>query len=692
MFERLDREGFWLSLWLGVSALVVTIWPEQTASLSMCFTAILLVAYSAGKRLVPASSQMVGMMITVGSILGLQSILLTVAYYVSIPLGPRLLSWATLVACAIVAAIASLRQDTDTASPAPHVSKTSWLVGIIGVGIASVLASFVIRNALAHATEAAIRSPWPYLHPMIPFCLGLLFILPIILSAFTNRHRFLAPITFAAVLTTSLIATLVYTHGFGFDGFLHRESARLLAEQGVLQPKPYYYIGQYVLTVWTSQALDTPIATVDRFLLSGLILFFIAAFVAHRRQRLFAQDALLLLFIPLSWLAATTPQSLAYLFGLMAILLHPRQTDETHSLLPAWIFAIWSLATHPLAGLPFAAVVAGMTLIHKKPLVWRSWMSWILAALAAFAVPAAFFVFSAIGKQAIIWDFSKLFDLTSIATIANTLFTSRVNASLWPDWVDLIELTLPFVAIIFAILGSRNKEHPEEQKHLSLLTVAGIMLFISGHLMRTVGEFSFLIAYERGNYAERLFAIGLFLLALPAAKGLYLILKKQRPALLQGSLLVFLLLWQSAHVYAAYPRHDAGAISHGWSVSGADKEAVIWIDRDASGTDYTVLANQSMSAAAVESLGFKRYSGEVFFYPIPTGGELYQLFLRASAINPSRDIIKEAGDLSESKRVYVAIHRYWWDAERVRGQLAELADSTHVIKDGEVMIYRFDLE
>jgi hypothetical protein len=692
MLERLDREGFWLSLWLGASALMVTLWPDQAASLSMCFTSILLVAYSAGKRLLPASSQTVGMMVTAGSVLGMQSLLLTVCYYASIPLGHRLLSWATLVACGIVAMIASLRQDIDTAAPAPRVSQKSWFVGMAGVGVTTIIASFVLRNALAHATEAAIRSPWPYLHPLIPLCIGILFLLPVILSAFTNRHRFLAPIAFTAVLVTSLLASLVYQQGFGFDGFLHRESAQLLFEQGILEPKPYYYIGQYVLTVWAAQTFDLPVHTIDRYLLSALVLFFIAAFVAHRRQRLFAQDALLFLFIPLSWLAATTPQSLAYLFGLAAVLLHPRHTEETHSYLPAWIFAFWSLATHPLAGLPFAAVVAGMTIIHKKPHLWRSWMSWFLGALAAFAVPAAFFVFSAIGKQAIIWDFAKLLDVSALLDMIKGLFGTRVNASLWPDWVDLVAFVLPLTTFVLAIFGSRDKEQPEEQKHLLLLTASGIMLFVAGYLMRTVGEFSFLIAYERGNYADRLFAISLFLLALPAAKGLSICIKKPRPALLQGALLSLLILWQSAHVYAAFPRHDAGAISHGWSVGAADKEAVLWIDRDANGLDYTVLANQSMSAAAVESLGFKRYADDVFFYPIPTGGELYQLFLRASAANPSIDLIKEAGQLSKAKRVYVAIHRYWWDAERVRGQLKDLADNEETMKDGEITIYRFDLE
>lgn len=692
MLERFDREGFWLSLWLAASAIAVALWPDQAASLSMCFIGVILVAYSAGKRLLPAASQWIGMFAVFGTVIGVQSLLLTVGYYLSIPLEHRVLSWATVLACGITAYAASFKQDTDTAAPIATITTKSRIAGLIGIATAGVLTSFVFRNAFLHATDASIRSPWPYLHPIVPLCLGILFLMPFIISAFTNRHRFLAPMAYMAVILTCLITPLVYTHGFGFDGFLHRESERLLYVQGTLQPKPLYYIGQYVLTVWIAHMFELPIGGIDRYLLASLASLFVAAFAAHRGKRLLARDFLVFAFIPLSWLITTTPQSLAYLFGFMALLLHPRNEEETQSMYLSWVFALWSLATHPLAGLPFAIVVIGMGLIHRYPTHWRRWMAWLFGSASAFAVPMAFFVFSLIGKQAISWDFGKLLDTSAMIELAKTFFNTSANASLWPDWVDLVELLVPVAAFAFAFIGIRDQAQREEQRHLILLAIAGSLLYLSGYLMRIVGEFSFLIAYERTNYADRLFTIGLLLLALPAAKGLYQSLKKPRPALLQGALMVLLTFWLSAHVYAAFPRQDAGEISHGWSVGQADTEAVTWIDHDAASVDYAVLANQSMSAAAVEALGFKRYAGDVFFYPIPTGGELYQLFLRVSAANPSLDQIKEAGKLAKAKRVYVAIHRYWWDAERVREQLKTLANNEHVVNNGEITVYRFDLE
>ena len=126
-------------------------------------------------------------------------------------------------------------------------------------------------------------------------------------------------------------------------------------------------------------------------------------------------------------------------------------------------------------------------------------------------------------------------------------------------------------------------------------------------------------------------------------------------------------------------------------------EAVRWIDSDAQGAAYTVLANQSVSAAAVRELGFKRYhpstgSGQaLFYYPIPTGGELYQYFLEAVGREQTLEPIREAGQRTAASVVYVVVNDYWWDAERVAEELSTLADKETTTSDGRVRIFRFNL-
>ena len=143
----------------------------------------------------------------------------------------------------------------------------------------------------------------------------------------------------------------------------------------------------------------------------------------------------------------------------------------------------------------------------------------------------------------------------------------------------------------------------------------------------------------------------------------------------------------TALAYNALPRHDALLIGHGWSVSASDIEAVRFIHNDAGSIPYVVLANQSVSAAAVSELGFKRYAGDIFFYPIPTGGPLYTIFLDIANAKRIQDNVQDAAKLAEAKIVYVVIDDYWWNAESVNDALSIEASDQWTI--GSVKIFKF---
>jgi hypothetical protein len=218
------------------------------------------------------------------------------------------------------------------------------------------------------------------------------------------------------------------------------------------------------------------------------------------------------------------------------------------------------------------------------------------------------------------------------------------------------------------------------------------LLALSGLVLRAAGEFAFLIDYERGNYADRLFILAGLILLLPALAGLAAWVERglRGRATAMATILLFLAAWQAAAVYDALPRHDAAAISRGWSVGRADQEAVRWIERDAAGQTYTVLADQAVSAAAVEAFSFKRYAGEVFYYPIPTGGPLYQLFLIAASGTSTRATVKQAAQLGQSNLVYVVLNDYWWNFDQVNEELTAQADKSQIIEDGKAIIFRFN--
>ena len=143
-----------------------------------------------------------------------------------------------------------------------------------------------------------------------------------------------------------------------------------------------------------------------------------------------------------------------------------------------------------------------------------------------------------------------------------------------------------------------------------------------------------------------------------------------------------------SQIYLAYPRRDNYDTSRGFNTGAADFLAVEYIEKNAP-TDYIVLANQQVSAAAVLQYGFKRYYGDVFYYPIPTGGELYQFFLQMNE-RPSREIVEEAMRLTDVNTAYYVVNDYWWQSERLIETAKLEADDWIALDSGKVHVFRYN--
>ena len=146
----------------------------------------------------------------------------------------------------------------------------------------------------------------------------------------------------------------------------------------------------------------------------------------------------------------------------------------------------------------------------------------------------------------------------------------------------------------------------------------------------------------------------------------------------------------------AYPRDDAYERGHGLNVSQSDINAVYAIDREADGRPYAVLANQSVSAAAIRQLGFEHYYGEMFFYPIPTGGELYQFFLEIN-LKPDKKIAQDAlnliaercPDCEQPQILFYVVNDYWWQAERLVETGKSTADDWFSLDRGRIHVFKY---
>ncbi len=552
---------------------------------------------------------------------------------------------------------------------------------------------FIMRRAGQAATIESISTPWPLLPEHTLIIMALIWLALIVIVAFA-RCSIAATLTSAfAIFSLTSIPPLIYKIGYGFDGFLHIASEKILLASGTLSPKPFYYIGQYVFTTWFSRLADLPVATIDRWLvpisaaiLLPMTILLLGGYGRHQSPTRF----LILGLLPLSAFISTTPQNLAYLLGLCALFLSFDRARHNINPMAPIILSLWAIAIHPLAGLPLF-LVSGALILSSYERKTNQILAWICVCSAGISVPAMFYILGLHGNIALVWNLKMIFSATAwINWLKEFIPWIGNHAVIWPAWTNLTSKILPlalFAAALFSLKSSSSR------RMSYLLIAAAFILMISSAILQNIGEFTFLIDYERGNYAGRLNALAVFCLLPAAMLGLmnfwqYL---KRAPKILSISIAIFFLSSTAALSYNSLPRHDALVAGRGWSTSYHDFEAVKLIDADAENRAYTVLANQSVSAAAVAQLGFKRYAQDIFFYPIPTGGALYQNFLDISYNEPSMDIIKDTAQLGQSHLVYVVINDYWWRAEALSPALEKIANQTWNIGDGKVKIYKFDL-
>jgi len=668
------------------------------------FFSILYPSYLIGRRTIPGASWFAS--VGFGSLLylGIQSIVQTVWFYAGGKLDAPSDMWTMGLAIFVCLVLTAIIPTPDAEKKIrPETGNKSVFYAIVLAAISSAAAYFVVHAAWSEGITHSIRTPWPLMPHGTLLALALTW-LSVLLSAWlVARPAFSALLAAIAVFSTTSIASLIYRIGFGFDGFLHVASEKIIMNTATLSPKPLYYMGQYVFTTWLSRFTNLPIDHIDRWLVpvATAIFFSVCIYFAFARHgRITSLAALLLL--PLGAFVATTPQSFAYVLGLSAIFLALDQDANRVGFIAPLILGTWSVAAHPLAGVPFILMAIAILLARSGNLPRTKMILGALAAIfviaSAVSVPAMFIILSKGGNTLINWQPQAIFSLQPWMDFLGRFSPYLSNHYVfWPAWSTLAEQALPLVLLLATIITFFQKNL--RRTPFALALTAAILFLIVGALLKSTGEFAFLIDYERGNYADRLNAMAVMLLFAAALPGIATLLEKSKNAgLLRGTASIALLLsFSAALAYTSLPRHDAMVVGRGWSTSASDIEAVRAIQSDADKRPYTVLANQSVSAAAVSQFGFQRYAGDVFYYPIPTGGPLYQIFLDMTYKDATRAAAQEAGRLGDSGLVYVVIDDYWWRAEITNETLSAIADEEMEFGDASkglgnsVKVYKFDL-
>lgn len=560
-----------------------------------------------------------------------------------------------------------------------------------------VISFFLLRTA---ATETSLRSPWEVVPPIIflIFALGTLLTCSLLIR---GKKRWLSiPLSIVMLLVFFSVALLVYPLGYGFDSFIHQATENHIATFGTITPKPFYYIGQYALVLFFHYTFLLPIVEIDKFLLPVLaaimlpLAWLIAAAHIFQNKQKAVQSLIGLFLLPLSSFIVTTPQNLGNLWFVIIILLSTIQLLERKRTVfwPLGLGAVATVLIHPIAGLPILFFIILLLTnpqnnYQKFPRLARIFF-WFTASVGCLIVPFSFVINSWKNNQAWNLNFSALWPSNLFANLPINLFLENRFSSLFDliylfGWNQLILLGL--LAIIGLVLSKKAG------KNLKIFFLFAFILGSNYLLTKTALNFDFLIDYERGNYADRLIPLIIFTLGplIIFSFGIFLEKVNIQPFSLRLTSLLILTVFIVTNFYLSYPRNDAYETSHGYSLGQADLSAVLDIERDAADAPYVALANQTIAAAAVKEFGFSRYWGEQYFYPIPTGGTLYRLFLEMNK-NPTKETAIAAMDLVGVDKIYYLVSDYWWQAERLRETAKTNADDWWSVENGKVMIFEYN--
>ena len=590
---------------------------------------------------------------------------------------------------------------------------------LIAVALILLFLGILFQIVQSHPILDAVRSPWV----RIDVSVLLLFIIAatlIFTLLYRGRERTLSIFLFILLLGSLFsFAAIAYPIGFGFDSFIHKATEVHLAQFGTISPKPFYYIGQYSLVLFFSHAFSLPIDLVDTFLvpiLAALLIplaWYTAAVTITKNPRHALFTLVGIFLLPIESFIVTTPQGLANLWTLLAILACVPfliETDSTRMgiheghpykrFVPLACGTVATMLIHPISGIPIFFFFCLLVLTSENAAATKSqaikivrrFLFWVVVAAATIVLPANFLANAITSHQALHLDVQNLNPISLYHSLnLDIFFQNRFSPLL--DFVYLYgqnALLIVFLISAFAFFLYRR----DLSKRFRVLLLMILILGINYLLLANVIDFSFLIDYERSNYAVRLLPLMAFFLSpfLILALGHISVNIRTRPIILKLTLIVLASTIAASAFYLAFPRQDAYTLNHGFNTSMADVDAVFLIESWANKSPYIVLANQSVSAAAIKNIGF-RYYGNLFFYPIPTGEAMYQEFLSMNTA-PTKKIASEATGLLPSESnvhtVFYVVDTYWSESDRIIETAKSVADDWKSV-DGSVYIFRFDL-
>ncbi|MFA6106469.1 MAG: hypothetical protein WC745_02215 [Patescibacteria group bacterium] len=594
------------------------------------------------------------------------------------------------------------------------ISLKNWLTAILPASLYLIFSGMAFYSLFISRTNQAIISPWQ----VIPAYFFVFYFLASLLLIYLTSQFFKYKIhntkyiilIFFHFFLSFAVAVIIYKIGYGFDPFIHAAALKVIGAAGFIAPKTIYYSGYYGLAIILHKLFFIPLGWINTFLVPALAALVLPAlavktFRSEGHENPVFSAALLLIF-PFSFLIQTTPQNLAFLIALIVILLGLRAKKPADFFL-LLLLSLAAFIIHPLAGLPLIffslagllhAYLAkdGQKLKILMPL-FRKYIYLLIYSSSALSLPAAFYIFekqTAGPRETPLAGLSEIF--TSIAANLFLSFPNRENIFL--NFAYLITQNGAKIFLLIALTGIGFAIYQKRFKKYQAYFFMAISLFFS-YLLTEALSFSFLINYERSAYSDRILFLS-FMFLLPfifLIFGWYVKKITTSAGLVLYSNLIFFAVLIIASLYISYPRYDAYFNSRGYSTGACDLEAIKWINADAAGEKYIVLANQQVSAGALYEFGFTNYvktktGEEIFNYPIPTGGALYQYYLAMVYDKPTAVRINKAMNLADVKTGYFVLNKYWFEFPKVLDEAKLSADSFKAFCNGQDYVFKYGVK
>ncbi len=552
-----------------------------------------------------------------------------------------------------------------------------------------------------HATVEPIQSPWLIIPLSAYVLMAVTSFCALVIVTHQTIPAWLKMISLSwHTFICTCLALLIYPLGFGFDPFIHQATEKILLLTGTIHPKPYYYLGHYTLVVWIQTWSQLPLALIDRWLLPLLTALLLPTIIYYSFRCNFRSEPRALALLPLSlfllpypFFIQTTPQGLSLLWSLLLIMLslfyiHRQQLSAVWLL----VLAAAALTLHPLSGIPMVLYTILLVIYH------RSWEAKKLVRVIRFSLYGILTIIAALAMPLVFALQARL-----SPTTASSVSLEDPQSPLWQlphyyrfiRWDDLLYLfdgSAKLLLFLLAAIGCWYVIRHRRAHYFAHYLVTYLVLISNYILLTLYVHFDFLLPYERQSYPERILTLSYFFLWPFAFIALYWLAKKilQSGQAIRTIVLLLLTGILTCSWYLSYPRFDYYSQNKGFNTSTYDLAAVDWIRNVAGNKPYIVLANQSVSAAAVQTLGFEpSYRGH-YLYPIPTGDPLYQSYLDAVYNRKATaSILQDVKALTGVSDVYLVVNDYWSGYEDIIQRLKKSATTSTAISGGRIYIFTF---